>query len=153
MRTLFVDDKPRIYVAGPYRAKTDEEVYLNIKRAENLGLVVFEMGAVPVIPHSMYCGCPDLPDDLVIGAGLSLLHACQAMVVDLPIEAVRSSAGTMGEIEDCLISRRPYFCDDVSADNNLERLGSWIKEWTAFNRKIFTACSSLYGKFSLPEGR
>lgn len=142
---VFVDDKPRIYVAGPYRAETDEGVYLNIKRAEKLGMVVFEMGAVPVIPHSMYCGYPDLSDDVVIKATLSLLHACQAMVVYLPLDEVRGSVGTMGEIEDCRRFKRSYFCDDDRADNNLSRLKIWIENWVEKRKKH--VLTSLYGKF------
>ena len=146
---MIVDLKPRIYVAGPYRGKTQRDVDLNIQKAENLGLVIFNMGAVPVIPHSMYRSYKDLPDDLVIEATLSLLHTCQAMVVDLPHDQVIDSIGTMGEIEDCRQNKRSYFYDDVSVDNNLDALKFWIGEYQPHIRKIINSYSSLYGKFGV----
>jgi hypothetical protein len=139
------DKLPRVYVAGPFRGKTPWDVECNVRRAENLGLVVAKMGAVPVIPHTMYRFYQfSLPDEFWIEATLSLLHTCQSMVIDLPHERIANSIGTVGEIEDCRENKRPFFYDDVEVSHNLESLKSWIAEWRRA-KKIVN--SSLYGKF------
>jgi hypothetical protein len=141
-----IDGRPRIYVAGPYRAATQLEVDRNIERAEHLGQLVSRMGGVPVIPHSMYRYCREMTDEIVIEATLSLLHACQAMVVNLPHEMVVGSVGTMGEIEDCHRHKRPIFYDDVDSanDDDLVALKIWIAGRRVLRRVVN---SSLYGKF------
>jgi len=44
-------DKPLIYVAGPISAPTVAEVELNVKKATDIGVQIFRMGALPVVPH------------------------------------------------------------------------------------------------------
>jgi hypothetical protein len=140
-----IEDKlPRVYVAGPFRGNTPWDIECNVRRAEDLGLVVAKMGAVPVIPHTMYRFYESsLPDEFWIEATLSLLHTCQSMVIDLPHERVANSVGTMGEIEDCREHKRSFFYDDVEEDNNLEALRLWIAEQQRA-KKIVN--SSLYGR-------
>ncbi len=52
-----------VYIVGPYRAATAWEVEQNIRRAEEVGLEIARMGAMPVVPHTLtrfYGGeCPE----------------------------------------------------------------------------------------------
>lgn len=41
----------KIYIAGPYTATTDTERLANVTRAIDAGLVVWQRGHVPYIPH------------------------------------------------------------------------------------------------------
>jgi len=43
---------PRVYIAGPFTAKTRWEEEQNVRQAEGLGYAVAELGAYPVIPHT-----------------------------------------------------------------------------------------------------
>ncbi len=145
MSENLLDKLPRVYVAGPFRGATPWDIEVNVRRAEDLGLRIAKMGAVPVIPHAMYRYFhASLPDEFWIEATISLLHTCQAMVIDLPYEKVAKSIGTMGEIDDCLKLGRPIFYDADVMENDLEGLRTWIAEWRRV-RKV--ELSSLYGKF------
>jgi nucleoside 2-deoxyribosyltransferase len=43
---------PRIYIAGPFTAKTRWEEEQNVRQAEAIGYAVAQLGAYPVIPHT-----------------------------------------------------------------------------------------------------
>jgi hypothetical protein len=71
-----------VYIAAPFRGKNAWEVEQNIRVAENLGLAVAEMGAVPVIPHTMYRFFDGtLEDRFWLDATLQLMHKCDAMLL------------------------------------------------------------------------
>ncbi len=42
-----------VFIAGPFRGTTPLDVRRNIERARDLGLEVAQIGAMPVIPHTM----------------------------------------------------------------------------------------------------
>ncbi len=44
---------PLVYVAGPYSAKTREEVKDNVRRAELEGMFLLQNGMIPIIPHKI----------------------------------------------------------------------------------------------------
>jgi hypothetical protein len=137
---IIVEKKPRIYVAGPFRGETPWIVESNVRRAEEVGLRVAKLGAIPVIPHTMYRFYQgSWSDEFWDEATLSLLHTCQAMVVDRPHAEVLDSAGTLREIEDCHANKRFYFYDD-----DMDKLKLWITEQ---QRAAKIVNSSLYGKF------
>ena len=105
---------PRVYVAGPFRGKTPWIIEENIRRAESLGLRVARMGAVPVIPHSMYRFYQDsLPDDFWLAAGLSILSTCDALACVLPHDKIHLSQGTTAEVAFHIKAGRPVFYDEV----------------------------------------
>lgn len=146
---MIIEKIPRVYIAGHFRGKTPWDIECNVRRAEDLGLWVAKMGAVPVIPHSMYRYYQgSLPDAFWIEATLSLLHTCQSMVIDLPHEQIVNSVGTMGEIADCVGYQRPYFYDDVTVKNDLDALVRWIANWKSVAK---IGLSSLYGKMGLGQ--
>ncbi len=41
----------RIYVAGPYTAKTPADIVSNVERAIDVGIALFKKGHIPFIPH------------------------------------------------------------------------------------------------------
>lgn len=70
-----------VYVAGPYRAKTQWEVYQNIRRAEALALEVWKLGAIAICPHKnteMFGGT--LPDEVWLEGDLVIIKRCDAMI-------------------------------------------------------------------------
>ena len=86
-----------IYIAAPFRAKNPWEVEQNIRVAENLGFLVAELGAVPIIPHTMYRFFDGtLGDRYWLDATLLIMHKCDAMLLG---PGWRKSEGASKEAE------------------------------------------------------
>jgi len=101
---------PMVYVAGPFRAKDAWGIECHIREAENLGLKVASLGAVPVIPHTMYRFFQgSLPDEFWLQAGLALLRACSSVVVTTTELGSKVSAGTTAEIAEARRLGLPIF--------------------------------------------
>lgn len=84
-----------VYVAGPFRAPTAWKRERNIRRAEEVGFRLAEHGLVPVIPHTMYGHFDgELTDEFWLGATLSLMERCDAVVMCPKWE---QSVGSVGE--------------------------------------------------------
>lgn len=106
-----------IYVAGPYRAKSPWEVELNIRKAEEYGLEVGKLGAVPLIPHTMYRFYQgQLTDDFWLQGTMLLLRRSDAALF---IPGWEGSRGSLDEHADCTLREKPYFY-------NLKDLGNWL---------------------------
>ena len=45
------NERPFVFVTGPYSAPTKEEVNRNIQKAINIGHILFEKGYYPIVPH------------------------------------------------------------------------------------------------------
>lgn len=102
-------DSPLIYVAGPFRASNAWLVEKNIRRAEELGMRVAELGGTPVIPHTMYrFWNGTLTDEFWLSATLDLLRRCDAAVFT---ENWESSSGARGELAECKKLGFSYFID------------------------------------------
>jgi hypothetical protein len=49
---MLIEQKPlRIYIAGPYTARTKHDVEKNVQKAIDVGLALFHKGHFPFIPH------------------------------------------------------------------------------------------------------
>jgi len=74
-----------IYVAGPYRGDSKEEVELNIQSAKQVGKLCADKGWYPIIPHLNTAGfeilCPKLTDDFWLEGTLEAARRCDAMVL------------------------------------------------------------------------
>jgi hypothetical protein len=107
-----------VYVAGPYRAKSPWEIELNIRKAEEYGLDVAKLGAVPLIPHTMYRFYQgQLPDAFWLGGTKQLLRVCHAALF---IPGWENSSGSKDEFAECNIDPKiPYFY-------NLRELANWL---------------------------
>ena len=86
-----------IYVAGPYRASNAWGVESNIRCAEEIGFQIAGLGAVPVIPHTMYRFFNGtLTDRFWLDATLALMRTCDAMFL---VPGWRNSEGSVAENE------------------------------------------------------
>lgn len=71
-----------VYIAGPFRADAPWGVENNIRTAEFFGLEVAKLGAVPLIPHTMYRFFDgSLPDEFWLGGTMELLCKCDAVLL------------------------------------------------------------------------
>lgn len=106
-----------VYVAGPFRAENAYQVALNIRAAEWQGYKVARMGAVPVIPHTMYRFFDGtLNDQYWLRATKDLLLRCDAIFL---IDGWEESVGSRGERAAAEQVGIPIFEDD-------KRLKEWI---------------------------
>jgi len=88
-----------IYVAGPYRAKTEYQVQENIRQAESCALDIWDAGAAAICPHkntSGFGGYHNLPDDIWLNGDLEIIKRCDALVV---LPNYEKSEGTLQEIK------------------------------------------------------
>jgi hypothetical protein len=90
---------PLIYVAGPYRAATRDDIARNIDAARVVGISAAALGWFPVIPHAntahMELDLPGLGDDFWLAGTLEMMERCDAVVL---VPGWQNSAGTRGEI-------------------------------------------------------
>lgn len=73
-----------VYVAGPYRAKTQWQVDRNIQAAREVGAHILEAGAYPLIPHSNTAHMDGAATDEVFLAGTMEMMCRSDGVVFLP---------------------------------------------------------------------
>jgi hypothetical protein len=107
-----------VYVAGPYRAPTAWGVERNIQRARDLGALVAQAGAYPVIPHSNTSHFDGLaPDALWLDGTIELLRRCDAVIV---VDCWEQSSGTRAELAEANDRRLPVFFE-------LADLRAWIE--------------------------
>lgn len=96
-----------VYIAGPFRASTAWEIEQNIRRAEDAGLDVAILGAVPVIPHSMYRFYHGQCDGKFwLEATLELLRKCDAVLL---LPGWHFSSGSIGEVDESRRLQIPAF--------------------------------------------
>ena len=101
------DPLPHIYVAGPYRHAVRWQQELQIREAEKVGFAIARMGAVPVIPHTMYRHFDGtLIDGYWLDATLSLLARCDAMIL---VGDWERSQGSVGEVAAAKADKIPTF--------------------------------------------
>jgi nucleoside 2-deoxyribosyltransferase len=107
-----------IYVAGPFRAATRWEVEQNVRRAEELALRVWQLGAVGLCVHSMcrfFEG--EAPDETWLDGDLEVLRRCDAVIV---ARNWSRSTGTRAELEIAHGLNKPIFYD-------LDKLTLWLE--------------------------
>lgn len=101
---------PLIYVAGPYRAATRDDIARNIDAARVVGISAAALGWFPVIPHAntahMELDLPDLGDDFWLRGTMEMMERCDAVVL---VPGWENSAGTLGEIARADELRIPIF--------------------------------------------
>lgn len=96
-----------VYVAGPYRGPSAWAVECNIRRAEELGMRVAELGAMPLIPHTntrFFNGTLD--DRFWLLGTIELLRRCDAAIF---VRNWKRSTGAMEEHAECLRRGLPVF--------------------------------------------
>lgn len=89
-----------IYVAGPYRGVTPQEIELNIQSAKQVGKLCADLGWYPVIPHTNTAGfehlCPEIKDEFWLENTLELMERCDAVIM---CPGWEHSSGSRGEYE------------------------------------------------------
>ena len=103
--------KKVIYIAGPYRAKTEWEVKQNIDRAEAVSLKYWKAGYAVFCPHknSAFMG-GSCPDETWLEGGLEILKRCDGIVM---MEGWRESKGSGGELDQAMADNQGLaFSDD-----------------------------------------
>lgn len=86
-----------VYIAGPFTGQTAWEVEQNVRRAEEVGLDVANLGAMPLIPHCnsrFFHG--QINETFWYEGTLELLKRCDAMLVT---GVWGSSVGVMAELD------------------------------------------------------
>jgi hypothetical protein len=129
---------PLIYIAGPFRGPTAWDVEQNVRHAEEFGLEVARLGAMPVIPHAntrFFHG--QLDDQFWLDGTLRLLEVSDAMVL---IPGWTRSTGARGEkakFEEWGRSERIFdishqiLDDKAPLAKEYDRLRTWIAEFKA----------------------
>ena len=99
-----------IYIAGPLRASTAWATEKNIRVAEDYGLIVANLGLVPLIPHSMYRFFSGAKNDRYwLAATVQLLQRCDAVLM---LPHWNESEGSKAEFAEASRINLPvFFCD------------------------------------------
>jgi hypothetical protein len=109
-----------IYVAGPFTAPDSWTREQNVRRAEEVGLLIAQSGAMPMIPHAntRFFEGLQTPEFWYEGT-LELLRRCDAVAL---VDGYASSKGTRAEIKEANDRGMPVFLPH-------ERRGliAWIK--------------------------
>jgi hypothetical protein len=112
-----------IYVAGPFRSLNADgtsnqwEQEANIRRAEELALEVWRLGAAAICPHAntrFFQGAA--PDDLWLTGDLAILDRCDALIVT---EDWQRSKGATEEVAHANRMNLPVFL-------SLDDLAVWL---------------------------
>ncbi len=106
-----------VYIAGPYRGPNAWDIEQNIRRAEELSLEVWKIGAAALCPHTNtrhFQGAA--PDDLWLEGDLEMLRRCDAVLM---VPGWQRSQGALAEREEALVRGLQVFY-------NIGMLRAWI---------------------------
>jgi hypothetical protein len=112
-------------VAGPFRGPTAWDIERNVRRAEELAFEVFQLGAMPLIPHAntrFFHG--QGPDEFWIEGTLELLRRSDALIL---VDGWTRSSGSRGEVIEARAMGRPVF-------NAIPELAEWLGRAHALER-------------------
>jgi nucleoside 2-deoxyribosyltransferase len=96
-----------VYVAGPYRGKDNFEIAENVRNAERVGLAIWKIGMVALVPHLNsvhFQGC--LPDDVWLRGDIELLKRCDAILM---VDGWAKSVGATHEMDVAVECGIPVF--------------------------------------------
>ncbi len=101
-----------IYIAGPFRASTPWGIEENVRRAERYSLRMWQLGIVPICPHTQtrfFQGSAN--DETFLEGTLEIMRRCDAVFL---VPGWERSTGTRGEIAEARMLGLPVF--DVMID-------------------------------------
>lgn len=102
----------KMYIAGPYRGKTKEEIELNIQFVAGFARVIARKGWFPISPHLNsalfdYCA-PDISAEFWLEGDLSLLLSCDAVFM---IPGWQRSKGSVQEYQFAQTAKKIIFTE------------------------------------------
>lgn len=106
-----------VYIAGPFRARNAWEIEQNIRRAEALALMVWQLGCACICPHTntrFFQGAA--ADDVWLAGDLEILRRCDAVLL---APGWADSAGTLAEMTEAAAMRIPMFY-------TVDALATWL---------------------------
>ena len=109
-----------VYVAGPFRASTTWAIEKNVRRAEEAGLAVVQLGAMPLIPHCntrYFHGL--MPDQFFLDGTLELMRRCDVLLLT---GEWRTSSGCLKEWEEAQRLKMPILFGVDDLRKYMERL-------------------------------
>jgi nucleoside 2-deoxyribosyltransferase len=96
-----------VYIAGPFRGPSSWHIAQNIRRAEELALQVWKMGAAALCPHANTANFQGAaPDEVWLKGDLALLERCDAILMTTDWER---SAGARAEHDFAKVKGIPVF--------------------------------------------
>lgn len=107
-----------VYVAGPFRGPSAWAIENNIRRAEELALEVWRLGAAALCPHTntrFFQGAAS--DEVWLQGDLEILRRCDAVIV---VPNWQNSSGSVAEVAEAARMGIPVF-------NNLNDLGLFLE--------------------------
>jgi hypothetical protein len=114
-----------VYIAGPFRGASAWDIENNIRRAEVVGFGVAQLGAAPVIPHTMYRFWDGTQTaQFWLDATMDLLRRCDAIVM---CEGWEASEGSRAERQEALRMGLQVFYHEPGGENAyISTLKGWI---------------------------
>jgi len=102
-----IDKRMIIYVAGPYRGKTTNEVLHNIERARAVAEEIWRRGHIAICPHmnTAFMGGV-VPDEDFLSADIEILKRCDAICM---VPGWGESEGARMEYEFAVINDIPIY--------------------------------------------
>jgi hypothetical protein len=117
-------DPPLVYLAGPFTATTRDGVERNIRAAEDIGIEVARLGAMPVCPHAN-TSRPEYEHvqgyDFWIVGTMKLMLVCNAVLM---LDGWEQSNGARGE-------RQVAHDACMTVLYSLDQLAEWLKNRSA----------------------
>lgn len=110
----------KVYIAGPFRGANAWAVEQNIRRAEESGMAVFQMGHTALIPHCntrFFNGT--INDQFWLDATAAWIPCVDAVLL---VQGWEHSEGTLQEIELAEAIGVPVFVDILAMHNYLARI-------------------------------
>lgn len=126
-----------VYVAGPYRAKSIWDIRQNIRRAEEVALEVWKMGAACICPHKntyLFDGAHGCHDNVWLDGDLEIIRRCDALLL---VERWEQSSGTRDEVALAIEIGIPIF-------ETLAELQEWLATETSLIAKENTLGPVIY---------
>lgn len=114
-----------LYVAGPFRADSEQLIQANVERARAVGMFLRKLGAYPVIPHlntGFFFGL-GFPEEQTLTGCVELVRRCDGVVLQ---GAWWKSTGTRLEYNAASAADVPVFLYD-EIWRHQERFSAWLR--------------------------
>jgi len=130
--------RPRIYIAGSYRGKTEEQVEANVAVAARYGLHFARKGWCPVVPRTMTHGMALEDKDKTVSPAewleitAALLEICDAAFF---MPGWHRSEGARAEMEQCMVDDIPFW-QETDHVPPVEGFWAWEREHMLEMRRL-----------------